>query len=189
MNWNEKDCKTVYIYVLLNKADKIAYVGQTADPERRKKEHFEKPAMQEIADDFKKFGKDSFEFRVVDECAYRHRYIVEAYWTKRVARKYALYNVKNGQEHAEKTKKRLSEITSGIHNPMYGKRGENAVNGQCVQMFDKQGNLIKEFCSVGQAVSYLGLKGHSQLYNVAKVVQNIKDIFGENLKDVNKQMF
>lgn len=37
MNWNEKDCKIVYIYVLLNKADRVAYVGQTANPDRRKK--------------------------------------------------------------------------------------------------------------------------------------------------------
>lgn len=60
---------------------------------------------------------------------------------------------------------------------MYGKRGENAVNGQCVQMFDKQGNLIKEFCSVGQAVSYLGLKGHSQLYNACKSGAEYKGYF------------
>lgn len=177
MNWNEKDCKIVYIYVLLNKADRVAYVGQTANPDRRKKEHFEKPATPKIAEDFEKFGKGSFEFKIVDECAYRHRYIVEAYWTKRVARKYALYNVKNGQEHAESTKKRLSEVTSGIHNPMYGKKGENAVNGQCVQMLDKQNKVVKEFRTVGLAVNYLGLKGHTQLYNACKNGTEYKGYF------------
>jgi len=177
MNWNEKDCRKVYIYVLLNKVDRIAYVGQTMNPERRKQEHFEKPVTQEIAEDFEWFGKEAFEFRVIDECAYRHRYIVEAYWTKRAGRKYALYNMKPGNEHVEATKKRLSEVTSGIHNPMYGKRCEDAVNGRRVQMCDDQGRVIKEFCSVKMAMEYLGLKGHSQLYDACKNGTKYKGYF------------
>jgi len=167
MNWNEKENRTVYIYVLINTQDRIAYVGQTLNIKRRKKEHFESP-MQSFADDMSKYGKDSFYFKVVDECAYRHRYIVEAWWTRKVALKYALYNVKEGQNHTVRTKKRLSEITSGETNPLYGKKDDKAVNGQKVQMFDDNGDLIREFNTVKMALKHLSLKGHTQFYSACK---------------------
>lgn len=60
---------------------------------------------------------------------------------------------------------------------MYGKKGENAVNGQCVQMLDKQNKVVKEFRTVGLAVNYLGLKGHTQLYNACKNGTEYKGYF------------
>lgn len=180
MNWNEKENRTVYIYVLFNVVEKIAYIGQTADPERRKKDHFEKP-MKAFEDDMKKFGKKAFRFKVIDECAYRHRYIVEAWWTRKYAEKYALYNVKHGQYHVESTKHRLSEalqgLTSGENNPMYGHIDDNATNGKHVYMKDKDGNVIKEFVSVKMAMKYLNLKGHGKLYEACKTGEEYKGYY------------
>lgn len=165
------DERIVYIYVLINKADRIAYVGQTMDVERRKKEHFEKP-FPEIKEDIGKFGIDSFEFKVIDKCFYNHRHIVEAYNTRKIAENYALYNVKIGMEHNVKTKKRLSIVTSGKNNGMYNQKNENAINGQKVLMKNKNGDIIREFVSVKEVINFLKLKGHSKLYEACR--KNIK---------------
>ena len=48
IDWNgvENDNRCVYIYVIINKEDRIAYVGQTMNVERRIKEHFEKKGLR-----------------------------------------------------------------------------------------------------------------------------------------------
>lgn len=170
MNWNKKDYQIVYIYVIINKIDRVAYVGQTTDPERRKRNHFEgkNSGNKNLSKDIKKFGKDNFTFEVIDECWYRHRYIVEAWWTRKYGKEYALYNVKHGQFHTGKEKPRMSEVTSGVKNPMYGKRNENALNGQKVYMLNDNWEVVKEFVSVKEAMKYLGLRGHTQLHEACR---------------------
>lgn len=170
MNWNEKDYQIVYIYVIKNKLDRIVYVGQTKDPNRRKKEHFDgkKCGNYILQKDIKNIGKDNFTFEIIDKCWYRHRYIVEAWWTRKYSKEYALYNIKHGQFHTGKEKQRLSELTSGVKNPMYGKSGIDAINGQTVYMLNDNWEIVKEFVSVKEAIKYLGLKGHTQLHNACK---------------------
>lgn len=158
----------VYIYSLINTKERIAYIGQTKDIERRKKEHFDKPIKQ-IKSDIEKYGIKAFEFKVIDECFYRHRYIVEAWWTRKYGENYVLYNIKPGNNHSIKTKKRLSIVTSGKNNGMYGKKKDNKVlNGQNVWMYDKDSNLIKEFNSVKMALRFCGVKSHTQLLDACR---------------------
>lgn len=69
----------------------------------------------------------------------------------------------------DEQKNRLSEKQkkdgkyNGQNNPMYNKKGKDAINGQKVYMMDNNKNIIKEFISVGQALEFLNIKGHSGL--------------------------
>lgn len=79
-----------------------------------------------------------------------------------------------GKHHSEESKKRMSENskgkTSGEKNGMYGKRGEKALNGKKVYMFQDEEHLIliKEFNSVSCVLEFLNLKGHKGLYKAIK---------------------
>ena len=175
MNGNEK---LATIYMIRNKEDNIVYVGQTTrDVTVRFQEHLEKSIIKEMKEDIECFGKDAFELVILDTCFYRHRYIVEAWWTKKQAKEYALYNENFGVEHGTKTKKRMSEVTSGKSNPMYGKRGENCINGrQFTATIEKTGER-KIFPSVSEALKFCGVKGHTQLYRACKTGEKYKGCF------------
>lgn len=169
-DWSEnkdKYSQIVTIYMILNKEDKIAYVGQTMNLERRIKEHFEKGGTP-ISEDLEWFGKEAFEVVVLDKCFYRHRTMVEKWWTERIGKEYALYNIMMGANHVSSTKKRLSEVTRGKNNGMYGKRGSKAINGNKVKAYDENGNLVYSFPSVAMACKFCKTKGHSQLYDAIR---------------------
>ena len=79
-----------------------------------------------------------------------------------------------GRHHSEESKKKMSKNskgkTSGEKNGMYGKRGEKALNGKKVYMFQDEEHLIliKEFNSVNCVLEFLNLKGHEGLYKAIK---------------------
>lgn len=57
---------TYYLYELINKTTNTKYIGQTNDPERRKKEHMSKSHNSNIRKDVKKYGEEVFEFSIID---------------------------------------------------------------------------------------------------------------------------
>jgi len=70
-----------------------------------------------------------------------------------------------GRHHTEESKKKMSENSigknTGKDNGMYGKKGEQALNGKKVGMYDEQGNLIRVFNARSAVNIYFGLKGNS----------------------------
>lgn len=86
-------------------------------------------------------------------------------------------NPNYGNKWTEEKKKKLSELrkrngkTKGPLNGMFGKKGENAINGKKVYMYDENFNLVKVFNTVGLALKFLNLKGHSGLH---KAIRNKK---------------
>jgi hypothetical protein len=54
-----------------------------------------------------------------------------------------------GRHHSEKSKQKMSEHskgkTAGAKNGMYGMKGDKALNGKRVEMYDEDMNLIRTF--------------------------------------------
>lgn len=63
---------------------------------------------------------------------------------------------------------KMSKITKGKNNGMYGKSGENAVNGKKVFMLDDYGNIVKEFTTIKCALEFLKIKNHVSLNKACK---------------------
>ena len=51
--------------------------------------------------------------------------------------------------------------TSGNKNGMYGKKGNKAINGKKIAMYDTNNNLIQIFNAKTAVLEFLGLKGHT----------------------------
>jgi group I intron endonuclease len=72
-----------------------------------------------------------------------------------------------GKTHSEESKKLMSEHskgkTSGNKNGMYGKKGNKALNGKKIYMYDENHKLIKTFNAKTAVLEFLNLKGHTGL--------------------------
>lgn len=77
-----------------------------------------------------------------------------------------------GRKHSEESKNKMSINKKGKkckeNNPMYGKKDEKAINGKKIAMLNDDFEIVKEFVSVKCALSFLGMKGHSDLYKAIK---------------------
>ena len=77
-----------------------------------------------------------------------------------------------GKKHSEISKQKMSENskgkTAGEKNGMFGKSGNNAINGKQIQMYDENHNLIQTFKAKTAVLQFLGLKGHTQLDKAIK---------------------
>ena len=51
--------------------------------------------------------------------------------------------------------------TLGNKNCMYGKKGNKAINGKKIAMYDTNNNLIQIFNAKTAVLEFLGLKGHT----------------------------
>ena len=58
--------------------------------------------------------------------------------------------------------------TSGEKNGMYGKKGDKALNGRKIEMYDENYVLIKTFNAKTGVLEFLGMKGHTQLDKAIK---------------------
>lgn len=72
-----------------------------------------------------------------------------------------------GKHHSEESKRKMSENskgkTSGEKNGMFGKKGDKALNGKKVYMYDENHKLLRTFNAKTGVLEFLGLKGHTQL--------------------------
>lgn len=77
-----------------------------------------------------------------------------------------------GKHHTEESKQKMSEhskgLTAGEKNGMYGKKGDKAINGKHVAMYDENHTYIKTFACKQSALEFLGLKGHIGLDKAIK---------------------
>ena len=84
------------VYQILNKQTGCRYIGESAIPNNRRKDHWshlrggyhKNPNLQE---DFNKFGEDAFEFEIIEHCEPSQLKQRETYWIKK--HKDCCYNV------------------------------------------------------------------------------------------------
>ncbi len=72
------------IYKITKKENGKAYIGQSNNIERRFQEHCQKGEASRIPLDIaiKKYGKDAFNFEIIEECPIEKLNEREAYWIK-----------------------------------------------------------------------------------------------------------
>ena len=143
-----------------------------------------KGKVSEFHEAIRTYGEDSFIYSQIDECIYNQRFIIEEYWTKRLIEEgKELYDidsdfklpaavrqfVKERNESANERpliknkKERPFDFrekegkgnNSGEKNPMYGKKGKDALNGRRVVAVNENGDVQMVFNSVGETL--LGL--------------------------------
>ena len=186
------------IYKIQNKITNYIYVGSTNKTlEERFRQHCKRAReLQETSlfyKDIIHYGAENFTIELLDTCFERHRFIIEEHWyLKLYDEHYLMYDIKQGSKHSANTKQKLAELankpervaiykeqefkykmskkTSGELNGMYGKKGNNAVNGRMVIAYlDKEkSQIFKIFPSVGEALKFLGVKGHTKLNEACK---------------------
>ena len=83
-----------------------------------------------------------------------------SYWAK--------FERDNSIYRTEEFRKKMSEKTSGEKNGMYGKKGNKALNGKHIEMYDENWNLLKTFNAKTAVLEFLGMKGHTQLDKAIK---------------------
>lgn len=54
-------------------------------------------------------------------------------------------------------------LLTGNKNGMYGKTGNNALNGKALYAYDENHQLVHTFKTRSLALEFLGLKGHTKL--------------------------
>ena len=77
-----------------------------------------------------------------------------------------------GRHHTEETKilmsKKSVDKTLGEKNGKKRKKGDKAINGKKIHMYDESHNLIRIFNAKTAALEFLGLTGHTGLANAIK---------------------
>lgn len=190
------------IYEILNNKTGMYYIGSTTKSlDERKLQHLKNSREGReglFYDDLRGQDQDDFVIKLIDTSFLRHRFIIEEhYWHKYNKEGYPLYDIKRGASHSKNTKQRLSQSrhengfdysseefkvkmslkTSGENNGMYGKNGEDAVNGRMVVAYDDNSSVVHRFPSVRVALEFLGIKGHTKLNEVCRTGAKYKGYF------------
>ena len=172
--------------------DDTVYIGQTTNFHERKLGHLKKARSGSTENPLyiamRKDGVENFKFEIIDTCEERHKFIIEKYWTDYYSEITAVYNILHGSKytrnskvkaayrrqqntfdfHSNDFKQTMSTVTKGEKNGMWGKRGDNAINGRHVYMLDDNKQVVKEFVSVRAALDYLKIKGHAKLIEACR---------------------
>lgn len=95
-----------------------------------------------------------------------------------------------GKKHSAETIQKIinnRKLPKGEDHYMYGKRGENAINGKKVYKYLDPEHLIlvDEFPSLKMAVEGLGLKGHTTLLNAIRDNKQYKGYYWSRTKTCN----
>lgn len=120
--------KIIGIYKITNKINGKMYVGQSINVDSRKRAHFRNnhigcPILYNAMD---KYGNDSFEFEIIQECDICELDSLEQYYIKELNTLSPNgYNLDTGGSNnkvlSEDTKQKISLAIQGEKNPMYGK--------------------------------------------------------------------
>lgn len=200
-----KEIKLAYIYKITNIKNNLVYIGQTTlAVEERFKHHIRKSRSNYIGtrdyplyQDMRKLGVENYAIEQIDYCLEKNKFILEKHWINLYADKgIPLYNIVGTDRNISRAQKianrrltnshsyeskeyiqKMSEATAGENNPMYGKRGSLAVNGQPVYAFDNTGKVQHEFVSVREALKFLKLKGHAGLMKACKTGEIYKGYY------------
>lgn len=126
--------KIIGIYKITNIINNKSYIGQSIDIERRFKEHKESNRTSKyLRRAINKYGLNNFTFEILEECDEKDLSEKEKFWIKyydSVPPKG--YNLTKGgdggntfqylsKEELQKTKERISQVTTGEKNGFYGK--------------------------------------------------------------------
>lgn len=125
------------IYTIYNKLSNKYYVGSSIDVEKRIREHISElkggyHKNEHLLKSFLKYGKENFEFEILEECDEQFLYSQESYWCNLLNtydRNFG-YNIEivlpEGKRISEETKKKISDIRKEQYkdptkNPFYGR--------------------------------------------------------------------
>lgn len=91
-----------------------------------------------------------------------------------------------GKHHTEESKAKMSANskgkTTGEKNGMYGKKGDKALNGKKIEMYDENHNLVRTFNAKTAVLEFLGMKGHTQLDRAIKEGTLYKGYYWKQIK-------
>lgn len=97
-----------------------------------------------------------------------------------------------GKHHTQESKLKMSINSigkvAGEKNGMYGKKGDKAINGKKIAMYDEKYNLIRIFNAKTAVLSFLGLKGHTQLDRAIKEGTLYKGYYWKNYISVETKV-
>ena len=89
-----------------------------------------------------------------------------------------------GKHHTIESKQKMSinsiGKTLGNKNGMYGKKGNKAINGKKIAMYDQNMNLIQIFNAKTAVLAFLNMKGHVGLDKAIKDGSLYKGYFWKN---------
>lgn len=119
-----------HIYMIRNKANGMVYIGQSINVRRRWNEELCGKTNAHLVRAFNKYGKDGFEFSILEECENakmdeREELYIKYYDSANKRKGYNKTLGGNGYNcrmWSEETKKKFSEKMSGKNNPFYGKK-------------------------------------------------------------------
>ena len=157
----------VGIYKILNPKGKI-YIGQSVNIEKRKYYyqtlHCKKQIM--LYNSLKKYGWENHYFEIIEECSVEQLDVREMYWGQ-------FYNTledglnlrlgKGGGLMSERTKNKISKANSRPKPINF-----NSKLKKPVLQFSLEGELIKEYSSLTEAIKILGFRIHEALRGVVK---------------------
>lgn len=169
------------VYKMTNMKNGMVYIGQTTKrlkerlwnhikfAHRKDRQKDKKLLHQHINE----YGKESFKIEILKKCKTKNELDkTEIFYTEHYRKNSKVYNIRTGQTggfHSESSKLLCSESHKGLpiwnkdkkcpqlagkNNGMFGQYGKQSTS-RAVICLDLNGNKIKDFISVGQAVEWL----------------------------------
>lgn len=117
------------IYLIFNKKSGKAYIGQTIDLQRRKKDHIRALRKGEhhnryLQRAFNKDGENAFSFIVLERCKKEDLDAQERHWIMhyQTMDSFIGYNLESGGNEGKEVSEKTRDTKRGCNNPMYGKK-------------------------------------------------------------------
>lgn len=169
---------TIGIYMITNMINNKIYIGQSINIKRRKTEHFSKRCNMIISKAIFKYGKENFDFQVLEECEESQLDKLEIEYIKKYKsnNKEFGYNIDSGGNGvgklSEETKQKIKESTTGDKNHFYGKTHTGEVK-----------NKIKEHHKNNENYAFHGKK-HTKERNQKLSIKNKENDWNNRGKGV-----